>query len=72
MLLYFFIFFIASMLLYFLQKEAIVSLLVTPSGMLLQSMLPLKHKDFMPKVEVDMLGIKTGSFILRSYLYSEI
>ena len=38
----------------FLQNEAIVSLLLITSGMLFQSMLPLKHKDFMPKVVVDV------------------
>ena len=52
----------------FLQKEATVSLLFITSGMLFQSMLPLKHMDFMPKATVDVLGSKTMSFILRLYL----
>ena len=40
----------------FLQKEATVSLLFITSGMLFQSMLPLKHMDFMPKATVDVFG----------------
>ena len=52
----------------FLQKEATVSLLFITSSMLFQSILPLKHMDFMPNATVDVFGSKTVSFILRLYL----
>ena len=61
-----------SMFLFFWKKEFAISQLFITSGMLFQSMLPLKFIDFMPKPTVDVLGSMIVSFILRSLFSGKV